>query len=75
LRFKDELSIMTSRHHPRKRVIQYAAAVVHCYERRGVLDRPVKPGDDGFVARRAYKLSPKPHLIGGAYWMPPALQS
>jgi hypothetical protein len=42
----------------RKRVIQYAAAVVLYYERCGVLDRPVKPGDDEFVVWRACELSP-----------------
>jgi hypothetical protein len=36
-------------HHPRKRVIQYAAAVVLDLQRFGVLDRPVKPGDDSGV--------------------------
>jgi hypothetical protein len=34
------------RHHPRKRVIQYAAAFAFCHRCPGVLDRPVKPGDD-----------------------------
>ena len=33
-------------HHPRRRVIQYAAAVVIHHWRLGILDRPVKPGDD-----------------------------
>ncbi|MDD1520359.1 hypothetical protein DCG74_08435 [Bradyrhizobium sp. WBAH42] len=33
------------------RGIQYAAAVVHSHKsRRGVLDRPVKPGDDTVTA-------------------------
>src|SRR4051794_25133738 len=35
-------------HHPRKRMIQYVAAFVLDHWRRGVLDRPVKPGDDTF---------------------------
>ena len=35
-------------HHPRRRVIQYAAAVVIDHGRLGLLDRPVKPGDDGW---------------------------
>jgi len=30
-------------HHPRKRMIQYAAAFVLDHRRRGVLDPPVKP--------------------------------
>jgi hypothetical protein len=34
------------RHHPRKRMIQYAAAFVFDLWRHGILDRPVKPGDD-----------------------------
>jgi hypothetical protein len=34
-------------HHPRKRMIQYSAAFVFEHRRLGVLDRPVKPGDDG----------------------------
>jgi hypothetical protein len=39
-------------HHPRKRMIQYAAAFVLDYRRHGVLDRPVKPGDDNCVLGR-----------------------
>jgi len=35
------------RHHPRKRMIQYSAAFMLDHRRPGVLDRPVKPGDDG----------------------------
>jgi hypothetical protein len=35
-------------HHPRKRMIQYAAAFVLDRWRPGVLDCPVKPGDDGY---------------------------
>ncbi|TMJ50090.1 MAG: hypothetical protein E6G85_19310 [Alphaproteobacteria bacterium] len=35
-----------TRHHPRRRVIQYAAAFPLNHYRRGVLGRPVKPGDD-----------------------------
>jgi hypothetical protein len=31
------------------RVIQYAAAFVLYHERRGVLRRPVKPGDDDWL--------------------------
>ena len=44
---------------------------------RGVLDHPPqcatahKAGDDGCVCG----LRAAPYLIGGAYWMPPALQS
>jgi hypothetical protein len=34
------------RHHPRKRMIQYTGKVVFDHQRRGVLGRPVKPGDD-----------------------------
>jgi hypothetical protein len=34
-------------------MIQYAAAVVADRWRRGVLDRPVKPGDDGGERDRA----------------------
>ncbi|TFV80109.1 hypothetical protein E4K64_03875 [Bradyrhizobium frederickii] len=33
-------------HAPRKRGIQYAAAHRLNHDRLGVLDRPVKPGDD-----------------------------
>jgi hypothetical protein len=39
-------------HHPRKRMIQYAAAFVLNHWRHGVLGRPVKPGDDGGVLGR-----------------------
>jgi hypothetical protein len=35
-----------ARHHPRRRVIQYAAAFLLDHQRRRVLGRPVKPGDD-----------------------------
>jgi hypothetical protein len=35
------------RHHPRKRMIQYAAAFPLKHRQLGRLDRPVKPGDDG----------------------------
>jgi hypothetical protein len=42
---------------------------------RGVLDRPVKPGDDKFLRGESARLLLKFYLIGGAYWMPPALQS
>jgi hypothetical protein len=35
------------RHHRRKRVIQYAVAFMIDPGGGGVLDRPVKPGDDG----------------------------
>jgi hypothetical protein len=35
-----------SRHHPRRRVIQYSEASVMDPKGRGVLDRPVKPDDD-----------------------------
>jgi hypothetical protein len=34
------------RHHPRKRVIQYAAAYRLKHWRLRILDRPIKPGDD-----------------------------
>ena len=38
-------------HHPRRRMIQYSRDVCDQPRGRGVLDRPVKPGDDsGFVA-------------------------
>nr|WP_249779642.1 hypothetical protein [Bradyrhizobium sediminis] len=40
-------------HHPRKRMIRYAAAVVFDHLRRGVLDRPAKPGDDSRGLERA----------------------
>jgi hypothetical protein len=33
-------------HHPRKRVIQYSRDISAKSMSRGVLDRPVKPGDD-----------------------------
>jgi hypothetical protein len=33
-------------HHPRKRVIQYAAASRLITSASGILGRPVKPGDD-----------------------------
>jgi len=41
------------RHHPRKRMIQYAAAFVFNRWRLGILGRPVKPGDDDCVLGRA----------------------
>jgi hypothetical protein len=34
-------------HHPRKRMIQYLAAFPLKHWQPGILDRPVKPGDDG----------------------------
>jgi hypothetical protein len=34
-------------------MIQYAAAFVLDHWRPGVLDRPVKPGDDGYCSRYA----------------------
>jgi hypothetical protein len=40
-------------HHPRKRMIQYAAAYALDHRRPGVLHRPVKPGDDGYWTRCA----------------------
>jgi hypothetical protein len=40
-------------HHPRKRMIQYAAAFVFDRCPSGVLDRPLKPGDDGYCSRYA----------------------
>jgi hypothetical protein len=36
-------------HHPRKRVIQYAAASRFVISASGILGRPVKPGDDTFA--------------------------
>jgi hypothetical protein len=35
-----------TRHTPRKRSIQYAAAFRFIFSVSGILDRPVKPGDD-----------------------------
>ncbi|MGY4626513.1 hypothetical protein ACVWY3_004269 [Bradyrhizobium sp. USDA 4486] len=45
-RHKHEMLLRNECHAPRRRGIQYAAAYrfYHCY--LGVLDRPVKPGDD-----------------------------
>ena len=36
-------------HHPRKRMIQYAAAPRFIIGASGILGRPVKPGDDSFA--------------------------
>jgi hypothetical protein len=36
-------------HHPRKRMIQYAAAPRFITGTSGILGRPVKPGDDSCV--------------------------
>jgi len=33
-------------HHPRKRMIQYAAALMLNHRLSGILDRPFEPGDD-----------------------------
>jgi acyl dehydratase len=41
------VEINTSRHTPRMRGIQYAAASRLYHHFTGILDRPVKPGDDG----------------------------
>jgi hypothetical protein len=40
-------------HHPRKRMIQYAAAFVLNRRLHRVLGRPVEPGDDGIGADQA----------------------
>jgi hypothetical protein len=40
------LRLYKDRHHPRERVIQYAAAFQFNHKRIGLLDRPVKPGDE-----------------------------
>ena len=45
--------VSRNRHHPRMRVIQYSRAVRNMRRRRGVLDRPVKPGDDEHVCCEA----------------------
>ncbi len=43
----------TDRHTPRKRSIQYAAAFAFgSNQRRGILDRAVKPGDDTGVGAK-----------------------
>jgi phosphoribosylformylglycinamidine (FGAM) synthase-like enzyme len=39
-------------HHPRKRMIQYAAASRLIADASEILGRPVKPGDDGFMLGR-----------------------
>jgi hypothetical protein len=41
------------RHHPRRRMIQYAATFVFNRGLHGILDRPVKPNDDGCVVDSA----------------------
>jgi hypothetical protein len=38
-----------SRHHPRKRMIQYSAAFMFSRGRHGIPGRPVKRGDDGWA--------------------------
>jgi hypothetical protein len=40
-------------HHPRKQMIQYAAAPRFIISASGILGRPVKPGDDGYLVDRA----------------------
>jgi hypothetical protein len=40
---------LLSCHHPQKRMIQYAAASRSIAGASGILDRPVKPGDDSFA--------------------------
>jgi hypothetical protein len=48
------------RHHPRKRMIQYAAASRINRQRAGILDRPVKPGDDSRDVREAAQITRYP---------------
>jgi hypothetical protein len=40
---------LPSGHHPRKRMIQYAAAPRFIISASAILDRPVKSGDDSFA--------------------------
>ncbi|SHH42185.1 hypothetical protein SAMN05443248_4757 [Bradyrhizobium erythrophlei] len=40
---------LLSCHHPRRRMIQYAAASRSIAGASAILDRPVKPGDDSFA--------------------------
>ncbi|TFV49155.1 hypothetical protein E4K65_09565 [Bradyrhizobium niftali] len=47
-------------HSPRKRGIQYAAAYRFNHNCLGILDRPVKPGDDSGGARSSPAFRPRP---------------
>ncbi len=53
------------------RVTQYSAAVVINLIGCGVLDHPLSR----VMTSCCVASLQKPYLIGGAYWMPPALQS
>ena len=49
VRLREKSLADLNRHAPRRRGIQYAVTYRSIYQRFGVLDRPVKPGDDDRV--------------------------